>query len=153
MAEQDPRIDRLHELMDELTRERQKHVEALERIDETLDRYGITPEGTPAPPRRRQPTRRSDVVKRREKGPEAKARPAPGPRGRRRRGSFEQTGEQFVLSLLEKRGEMTTSDIHNAWIKAGRGGRPDNMLSKLTRENRIKRESIPGARGSQYRLA
>jgi len=86
--------------------------------------------------------------------PVAKAvKPAKKAKGRRKRGVFAETAEQFVLGLLKGGKSLGTADLNKAWKKACRGGKADNALTKLTKTKQIKREKVKGVQGSHYRLA
>ena len=74
-------------------------------------------------------------------------------RRRRRRGTFKQTAEQLVLSLLQGGKALTTAELTAAWKRAGRGGKVDNTLTKLVKSKKIKRRKVQGGRGSRYTLA
>jgi hypothetical protein len=70
----------------------------------------------------------------------------------RKRGTFTVTGAEFILALLKK-GGATTGEINKKWSAAGRGGSADVLLGKLTKDGKLKREPLKGARGSTYTLA
>jgi len=126
----------LERLVQKLQEERQHHMEQIDEIDRTLSRLGIEP---------------GKATKRRTKKTKtAKKRGAPKGRGRRRYGK---TAEQFILDLLKSGKEMTTADINAAWRKAGRPGDAATTLTKLSKDGKIKRENIKGARGSKYKLS
>ena len=84
---------------------------------------------------------------------ESKAAPAvkPAPRQTGKRGTFKQTAEEMILSLLKGRKAMTTSQLAAAWKKAGRGGTVDNVLSKMVKAKKLKRKPLGGKKGSEYR--
>lgn len=65
------------------------------------------------------------------------------------RGSYEQTAEEFVLSLAKGRG-ATSADINKAWSESGRRGKADNTLSLMVKNRQLKREKLKGQRGSRY---
>ena len=71
--------------------------------------------------------------------------------GRRQRGVFSETADQFVLGLLKGK-TITTAELTAAWAKSGRGGRVDNTLTKLTKAKQIKRETVKDGQGSEYSL-
>ncbi|MCG3178631.1 MAG: hypothetical protein BIFFINMI_00959 [Phycisphaerae bacterium] len=73
-------------------------------------------------------------------------------RKRGRRGSYAQTADQFVLALLKGK-SLTTADLTAAWKKAGRGGKVDNVLTKLAKAGQVKRAKVSGGQGSNYSLA
>lgn len=85
------------------------------------------------------------------RGRRAKAVKA-APKGRRKRGTFSQTAEQFILDLVAGDG-ATTAEINKKWTAAGRGGRADTALNRLFKAKKVKREKIKGAKGSIYTAA
>jgi DNA-binding transcriptional regulator YiaG len=72
------------------------------------------------------------------------------PKGTRKRGKFERTGEESILLLLKGRKSLRTSQINDAWKKEGRGGTANVTLGKLVKARRIKRTKVKGQRGSEY---
>lgn len=89
------------------------------------------------------------------------SQPSPRPRGAvspkrisksRKRGSFSQTAEELILSMLKGK-PMITNAINAAWKRAGRKGTADNSLGKLVKDKKIKRTSVEEGRGSSYALA
>ena len=84
----------------------------------------------------------------------AKAAKSPAPKAKaRKRGTFTQTGDEMILGLV-KGGGQTTTQLAKAWKKSGRGGKVDNVLSKLVKAGKLKREKLPkGQKGSTYTLA
>ena len=70
-----------------------------------------------------------------------------------KRGTFSQTGDEMILGMV-KGGGQTTAQFTKAWTKSGRGGKADNVLSKLVKAGKLKREKLPkGQKGSTYTLA
>ena len=138
MARSTP-VATLAKLVQQLHAERQGHLDAIAEIDSSFDALGINSQNTG---RGRRPKNG------RRKGTAAKKRGA-ATGGRRR---FKMTGEELVMSLLNKNTTMTTGQINKRWNQAGRGGNADNTLSKMTREKKGKRSNIKGAIGSEYRL-
>ena len=87
---------------------------------------------------------------------EPKAAPAgakPAAPKARKRGTFKQTAEEMILSLLKRRRMLTTSQLVAAWKKAGRGGKVDNVLSIMVAARKLKRKPLGGKMGSEYRAA
>jgi DNA-binding transcriptional regulator YiaG len=74
-------------------------------------------------------------------------------KGQRRRGTFKQTAEEMILSLLKARRVLTTSQLAAAWKKSGRAGPVDNTLSLMVKAKKLKRKPLGGKKGSQYRAA
>lgn len=132
MAKAD-RAKQLANLIADLQSERQRHADAVTEIDATLDRFGIRLNTASAP-----------------RGPGRSSKKDGTKKGRRRgRKSYSQTANEFVLGLVKSR-SMTTREINEAWTAAGRKGKADNTLTKLTKAKQLKRKNIKGARGSQY---
>ena len=85
--------------------------------------------------------------------PGRKPGPKPALKAPRKRGVFAQTGQEFVLALAKGKG-ASTGEINRKWIAAGRGGKADIVLSKLTKAGVLKREPLPkGQKGSIYTIA
>ena len=72
--------------------------------------------------------------------------------GRRRRTSGP-SAQEFVLSLLGSRKATTSSEINEAWRKAGRQGKADNTLSLMVKARKLKRAKLKDERGSSYSAA
>lgn len=68
---------------------------------------------------------------------------------KRTRGSYEQTAEEFILSLAKGKG-ATSADINKAWHASGRRGKADNTLSLMVKKRQLKREKLESGRGSRY---
>jgi DNA-binding transcriptional regulator YiaG len=73
--------------------------------------------------------------------------------GGTRRGSYSQTAEDFITSLVKSRKATTTGDINMAWRKSGRPAKADNTLSKMVAAKTLKRVKVKGVRGSRYSVA
>lgn len=69
----------------------------------------------------------------------------------KRRKRYDQTADEFVLGLLKGK-TLTTAELNAAWDKAGRGGKVDNVLTKLVKSGQVKRSKLDG-QGSNYALA
>ena len=128
-------------LQSELQR-RTKRLSALLKLRDDVDRQ-ITELRTLA-------GRFGTVVKR---GRKAKVTAKPVPKRRRKRGTFKQTAEQLVLSLLQGGKTLTTAELTAAWKQAGRGGKVDNALTKLVKLKQVKRRKVQAGQGSRYVLA
>ena len=130
--------------VEQLVTERQKHAEALQRIDGTLSQLraalglvgGESGAGNGA-----------------HAAPPAPAATGPGRRRRRGRQKFAVTGDDMILSMARQRGGVRTQDVKKRWADEGRGGTADNSLSRLVKVGRLKRIPIEGERGSRYTAA
>jgi hypothetical protein len=118
-----------------LQADRQRHAEALARIDQTLAQIGqmIIPSG---PADAALPLDRVAVAA----GKHRKYRKLP------------LTGEQFIVDLIRRQGSATTLEINRAWRAEGRGGVANNTIGRLLQRHEIVREALNGQRGSRYRL-
>ena len=74
-------------------------------------------------------------------------------KGGAKRGKYEQTAEEFVISLIKSRKATTTGDINAAWKKSGRRDKADNTLSLMVSGRKLKRLKVKGVRGSRYSVA
>jgi hypothetical protein len=134
----------------ELLEQKAKHTEALNRINETLSRIGSMLGGNGRSAPRRCPGR-PPASATAATGEEA---PAGGRRRRRRkRGKFAISGEQSIIDFVREHRNPATSAITAHWRSEGRGGKADNALSRLVKLRRLKRQAIPGERGSRYLIA
>ena len=70
-----------------------------------------------------------------------------------KRGQFQQTAKELVLSLLKGRRVLTTRQLGAAWKQAGRGGKVDNVLGQLVKAKKLKRKPLGEMMGSEYRAA
>jgi hypothetical protein len=125
----------------QLLSERQQHEQAIQRLDQILNRVGaaLGTGGAGAPARRGRPP----------KAASAQSAPTSG----RRRRRFAVSGEQSVINFVKQQGKPTTQQVKKHWQSEGRGGTSDNVLSKLVREKRLKRAPLKGQRGSEYSVA
>lgn len=136
-----------------LLSDRQMHLDALAAIDDTLAKVGsaLGASGGVGPRRGRPPKNTTAAP--------AGASPAPsassgGGKKRRKRGKFSVSGDESILTFLQAQKDATTSDIAKHWASEGRGGKPDNALSKLVKEKKLKRTPLgEGIRGSTYAVA
>ena len=78
------------------------------------------------------------------------AKPMAPKRGRR--GKFNQTAADFILSLLKGRKSLTSAEINVVWKKAGRGKNADNTLSLMVKAKKLKRTKLKVGKGSEYRV-
>ena len=123
-----------------LQSERRERVEEVARIDAMFKELGISP---PAARRRRGPGR--------PKGATKTAAKKATKRGKR--GTYKKTADEFVLGLFAGGKKLTTAQIGAKWRQAKRGSKPDNALTKLVKQQKVKRENIEGGRGSTYQKA
>lgn len=84
--------------------------------------------------------------------PVTKSAANPAPRKTFKRGTFEQTAAEMILSLLKGRKVLKTSQLVAAWKKSGRGGKVDNVLSLMVASRKLKRKPLGGKKGSEYRV-
>jgi hypothetical protein len=127
-----------------LREDRQKHAEAISKIDGTLRKISemLSTMGLVA----------QDEV---DAGggvgrPKTPSLTSQRPRKYRKLGM---TAAEFVLELLRIQGSATTLEINRAWRAEGRGGVANNTVGRLVSEGLILRESLEGQRGSRYRLS
>lgn len=128
-------------LIRRLQGERQKHSDAIEAIDKTFAQFGIA---APGKPRLGRPPKAISLAA----APKAPKAGKSG--GRRRRGSFEKTGEDSVLDFVKSKGPVTAAEVNDHWSGEGRGGKADNALSKLVKNGKLKRNKVKGERGGTY---
>ena len=133
-------------IINKLQAQRQEHAAAIVQIDALFEKYGIQ---LSEPKRRgRKPGR-----------PKAAANAGMLTAGRkgkgRKRGTFEKTAHQSILDFLKGKGKQgaTTAEINQQWKSEGRGANADTTLSQLTKQKKLKREKIKGAKGSRYTAA
>ena len=129
----------LAERIQQLVNERQKHADAIALIDETLS--GVAASLTGAAP----------ISSRAASA----ANPA-APATKRKRGGrlrkFATSAEESVLAFIRQNRNPTTQEIKKHYYSEGRGGTADNVLSKLFREKKVRREPLKDQRGSRYLL-
>ena len=82
----------------------------------------------------------------------AAASAAPAAKTPRKRKTYAQTADQFVLALVQGKG-ATTAEINSAWKAAKRVGRADNTLNKMSKAGTLKREKLAEGKGSTYTVA
>ena len=125
-----------------LQSERQVHIEEVARIDAMFEQLGIS---MPAARRRgRKPGRPKGSTTKKVAKKAAK---------RGKRGTYKKTADEFVLGLFAGGKKLTTAQIGAKWRQAKRGSKPDNALTKLVKQQKVKRENIEGGRGSTYQKA
>jgi hypothetical protein len=130
----------------QLLEEREQHVAAAERINETIASIeavlGVSLNGNGR--------RRGRPPKDQKQWMEAPARKT---RKRRRgRGNYETTAEEFVLSFVKANRSPTTREINQHWKSEGRGHTADNTLVKLVKTKQLKRIPLKEGRGSTYEI-
>lgn len=132
----------LAKLISRLRAERGELVQKLQEIDQLCDQLGISKEALAQAP---------IIRERKARAPKADK---PAGRGRRKRGSFEKTGEQSVIDFVTANGPSTSAEINVHWTNEGRGGRADNTITKLVQSNKLKRlDPVPGERGGKVTVA
>lgn len=70
----------------------------------------------------------------------------------KRRGRSGITGRESVLALIQSKGSATSQEIRERWESDGRKGRPLNLLGLLVQKKVLKRTPLNGQRGSTYSL-
>jgi transcriptional regulator with XRE-family HTH domain len=68
----------------------------------------------------------------------------------RQRGTYKQTAQEMILSLVKSRKATTGTAINAAWAKAGRPGKCDYVLSNMVSAGKLKRSKLKDERGSRY---
>jgi hypothetical protein len=84
------------------------------------------------------------------KGAAAKAGRKGKAAGKKTRATYTQTGDEFILSFVAKKGGATTNEIRQHWMKAGRKGKAENNLTGLVKSGKLLRAPTPGQAGSTY---
>jgi hypothetical protein len=146
----------LSELIERLETEKAQHQESAAAVTSTLEEIsgllgsllggGSVSHAAPSRP----------MAMRKAPSPMAsasKAQPAksPSPRGRGRgRSKFAMSGEEAILAFVRQRTNPTTADVQANWKSQGRGSSADNLLSKLVKERKLKREPNKQGKGSRY---
>jgi len=126
-----------------LVDKRQHHAEALAHLDQMLAGVGAALTGNAAPAKA--------APARRGRPPLASA-PAPvkGRKKRRKVGKYATSAEESLLAFVSQHKNPATKELKKHYFSEGRGGTVDNVLSKLVREKKLKREPLKGERGSRY---
>jgi len=156
MPKADPDIEiskRIQILIDQ----RQHHADALAGINQTLSSVAAALDVVSSNGRSSEEVEPvvAALKKRRGRPPGVRnATPARGrSKGRSSRGSYATTGDESVLAFIKSHKKPTTSEIKAHWASEGRLGTADNVLSKLFREEKVKRTPLgKGIRGSRYSL-
>lgn len=127
-------MKKLSGLLDSLRAERQRHVNAIEKIDSVFADLGI------------------QRVQRDGRAPARKAGPGRPKRRQRTRRRFEISGTKSILDFVKKAGKggASSSDISKQWKSEGRSGEPYVTLGQLVKTRKLKKKSIKGTRGSVY---
>jgi hypothetical protein len=129
-----------------------QHVKAIASIEETLAKVGAAL-GTAAAPSK--PAAPKAVAP--AKPAAVKAAPpkpaAPAAKGKRTRRQFAISGEQSILNFVKSKSSPKGSEIESHWKSEGRKGRAINLISKLSKEKKLKRIPLKGERGSRYSVA
>jgi hypothetical protein len=120
-----------------LQADRQRHADAIAKIDATLTRIS---------------SMLASVLHAEGQGTGSPTTPAPAGRPRRRYRKLPQKGEEFVLDLLKQQGSATTREVNAAWKAQGRGGVANNTLARLVKRDLVLREPLENQVGSRYRL-
>lgn len=94
-----------------------------------------------AKPGKRGPKPKGAAVKAGRKGKAA---------AKKTRAKYTQTGDEFILSFVSKKGGATTNEIRQHWTKAGRKGKAENNLTGLVKSGKLLRTPTPGQAGSTY---
>jgi hypothetical protein len=126
----------LSQRIQSLLADRQQHASAIAAIDQVMERVSAALGKTTA--KRKSPKPASPAV----------TKPA-----KRRRRTFAQNADQFVLAFVKTKKNPTTKQVNQHWKKQGRSHTADNTLTKLVKEKKLKRTPIVGGRGSQYSVA
>jgi hypothetical protein len=69
-----------------------------------------------------------------------------------RKGTYETTAEEFILSFVKAKPGSTTREINQHWKSEGRGHTADNTLVKLVKNKQLKRIPLEEGRGSRYEI-
>lgn len=141
----------LSKLIKELRSERQQHVDAIARIDQTFEQFGISPDKGSYSVKAVSPAGKSKgAAKKPASGKKTSKKKSSG----KRRGpnSFAVTGEESVLGFIAQHGEANSKEINAHWANEGRGGKANNTLTKLVKDKKLKRVKNANERGSRYKL-
>jgi hypothetical protein len=128
----------------QLVEEKQKHVDALSHINQTLDHIRSLMNGSA-----------QLQALETEAGPPVASEPtgAPTDKRKRRRRQFDMTAADFILSFVKQQKKPTTREINARWKSEGRPFTADVTLGKLVKEKKLKRTPLVGERGSRYSVA
>jgi hypothetical protein len=128
------KLEELKSLIARLQADRQAHVDAIAQIDQTFSTLGI--QAQPQAKRRGRPSGASIAAR----------------KHRRPRRKFTTTGNESILSFVRAGGPkgVTGAQILQHWKAQGRGVGCYNLMGKLIKEKKIKRNKLKGERGSMY---
>jgi hypothetical protein len=129
----------LDRILDKLTKQWHEHRDALAKIEVVFRKYGINATQAVPATSHAQPAAEKAI--------------APAGKKRRKRGTFAQTADEFILGLLSGGKSLSTAEINAEWRQAGRKNKADINLSKLTKEKKLKRTPVKDGRGSKYTVA
>lgn len=148
----DALIRNLDRAIQTLIRRRQEQIDAIEAIEATFLRLGLTlapsPNGRAHRPRRGRPPGSGTAAP-------LKPRPA-GRKGRRRKqGTFSKTGPASILAFVKAAGNAgrTSAEIIAHLNAEGRAGSAYVALGNLVKAGKLKRMNLKGERGSRYTVA
>jgi len=133
----------LAEKVRQLQADRQRHAQAINQIDQVLERVEnalAALKGVPPKPRRSTPPI-----------PQKPIAPTT-PRAHRHYRKFEMTGEESVMDFVRRHGSPTTAQINANWHAQGRTGVANPILARLLKQGRLLRQIDPSVRGSRYRI-
>ena len=169
----------LARLIGQLQSERQKHVDAISAIDAQFEEFGIAA-AAPSKKKRRggrgpgRPKGSKKKVGKKKRGGKKKVGKKRGKKKstkkkaskvgkkvvrkkatkkrstKKKRRTFSKTADEFILDLVKGK-SMTTAQINAKWKQAGRGATANNILSKLAKARKLKKEKVKDGRGSSYR--
>ena len=130
----------LAEKIRQLQADRQQHAQAINEIDQVLNRV----ENALAELRGMRPSGRitHDLT----------SASAGGERPRRHYQKFELTGEESVLEFIRRQGSPSTAEINANWHAEGRTGVANPILARLLKRGLLERELDPTVRGSRYHV-
>jgi hypothetical protein len=132
----------LPQRIQQLLEERQGHVDSVARIDETLSLIGAA----------LSPSANSNGKSQKSAADEPVTKTKRKRRGHR--GSYATTGEEALLGFIRENKNPPITALTKFWQGEGRGGRADNLLSKMVKDKKLKRTPLgDGQRGSRYSIA
>ena len=126
------KLEELKSLIARLQADRQAHVDAIAQIDQTFSTLGIQ-----AQAKRRGRPRGASTTATKQRHPRQK---------------FRTTGNESILTFVKAGGPkgVTGAQILRHWKSEGRGVGCYNLMGKLIKANKIKRNKLKGERGSMY---
>ncbi len=63
------------------------------------------------------------------------------------------TATQLVFEYVRQNGRPSTAQINAHWRAEGRSGWANNTIVRLLKQGFLKRETVPGERGSHYSIS